>query len=53
LSQIVDVETRQVVGPDVDGEMLIKSPCILTGYWNKDKATLDSFDADGWFKTGE
>lgn len=50
--QIVDIDTRITLRPHANGELLIKTPCILLGYWRNQKATEESFDHDGWFKTG-
>ncbi len=36
-----------------DGEILAKGPNITAGYLNRDEATTDAFDADGWFMTGD
>lgn len=44
-----DVETR--VGPD--GELLIRSPGVMTGYWQDDEATERVIDAGGWLHTGD
>lgn len=33
------------------GELLIKSDCMLTGYYKRDD--LDPIDAEGWYKTGD
>jgi long-chain acyl-CoA synthetase len=35
------------------GEVWIKSPSTMTGYWNKPEATADAITADGWFKSGD
>jgi acyl-CoA synthetase (AMP-forming)/AMP-acid ligase II len=35
------------------GELWIRGPGILQGYWNKPEANADSFREDGWFRTGD
>jgi long-chain acyl-CoA synthetase len=44
-----DVEVRFAE----DGELLVRGPSVFVGYWHKPQATADSFDADGWFRTGD
>jgi len=34
------------------GELCIKSPCNILGYWNKPEATAEAF-VEGWFHTGD
>jgi long-chain acyl-CoA synthetase len=36
-----------------DGELLLRGPSVFQGYWNKPEATAESFDAAGWFLTGD
>jgi len=36
-----------------DGEILLKGIGVFQGYLNNSSATEDTFDADGWFKTGD
>jgi fatty-acyl-CoA synthase len=35
------------------GELLVRGPCIIGGYFNDPKATAAAFDAEGWFRTGD
>lgn len=35
-----------------DGELLVKGPMVMQGYWNRPEESAASFD-DGWLKTGD
>ena len=35
------------------GEIVIKSPANMVGYWNNQEATNEVFNDDGWFKSGD
>ncbi|MCC2602848.1 long-chain-fatty-acid--CoA ligase [Sphingopyxis yananensis] len=35
------------------GELVVKGPQIMQGYWNRPDADLDSFTPDGWLRTGD
>ncbi|HEY5211004.1 MAG TPA: 3-(methylthio)propionyl-CoA ligase [Stellaceae bacterium] len=35
------------------GELLVRGPWIINGYYNDPAATEAAFDAEGWFKTGD
>jgi fatty-acyl-CoA synthase len=35
------------------GDLYVRGPCIIGGYFNDEAASRDAFDAEGWFKTGD
>ena len=35
------------------GELVVRGPQIMRGYWNRPDADVDSFTADGWLRTGD
>jgi len=35
------------------GELLVRGPAILSGYYENPEANAKAFDAEGWFRTGD
>lgn len=48
---VVDLALRDVDDAGV-GELLIRGPNVVDGYWNKPDATADTF-VDGWLRSGD
>jgi long-chain acyl-CoA synthetase len=51
--RIVDPDTRADVPVGDVGEIWVRSPQVMKGYWNNDAATAEVVDADGWFRSGD
>ncbi|HEX5810109.1 MAG TPA: AMP-binding protein [Anaerolineales bacterium] len=57
---LAGVEVR-VANPESDeplpdgeiGEVQLRGPNIFKGYWKQPQKTVESFTADGWFRTGD
>ena len=53
---VMDVEIRdeslRALGPDESGEIWMKSPTLIRGYWEKPEATAETI-VDGWLRTGD
>ena len=50
--RIAHPETGDPVGPDTVGEITIKNPAVMPGYWRNQEQTRQSL-RDGWLYTGD
>jgi long-chain acyl-CoA synthetase len=50
--RVVAPDTSADVKPGAIGEVWVKGPNVVRGYWNKPEATADAF-TDGWFHSGD
>jgi long-chain acyl-CoA synthetase len=50
--KVVDDDGREV-GPGAVGELLVKGPGVIRGYFGSPEATADVVTADGWLRTGD
>jgi acyl-CoA synthetase (AMP-forming)/AMP-acid ligase II len=55
--RLVTPEGNEITGYDQPGELLVKSPAVVLGYLNNDKANKETFVTDGngdrWMYTGD
>ena len=42
-----------VLGLDEPGELCVRGPQVMAGYWQRPEATAEVIDSDGWFATGD
>ncbi len=51
--KLLDDEGREVTQPGQPGEIAIKGPQVMAGYWQRPDETARSMTDDGYFKSGD
>ena len=51
-TEVAIVKDNELVGPGVEGEIIVRGPTVSPGYFNNPEATAKAFK-DGWLYTGD
>ena len=52
-ARIVDVTNGKPLPPGQIGELAVRGPQVMLGYWNDEEATRQAVSGDGWLLTGD
>jgi long-chain acyl-CoA synthetase len=52
-AKIMDYDTFQERQAEEVGELWLRGPQVMQGYWNGDEQTASAITADGWLRTGD
>ncbi len=55
VGHVVPIDTVKIADPNEsgEGEICVKGINVMLGYYKNEEATLEAFDKDGYFKTGD
>ncbi|KAF3656804.1 4-coumarate--CoA ligase-like 4 [Capsicum annuum] len=52
-AKIVDPESGEAFPVNKTGELWLRGPSIMKGYFSNEEATASTLDSDGWLRTGD
>jgi long-chain acyl-CoA synthetase len=52
-AKIVDMETGAELPAGAVGELLVRGPQLMRGYWGRPEETAEALTPDGWLRTGD
>ncbi|MCD7458396.1 4-coumarate--CoA ligase-like 5 [Datura stramonium] len=52
-AKIVDPESGKAFPANKTGELWLRGPTIMKGYFSNEEATASTLDSDGWLRTGD
>jgi long-chain acyl-CoA synthetase len=54
-AKIVDLETGEdiAIGSETTGELWVRGPQVMKGYWQQPAETANAITPDGWMRTGD
>jgi 4-coumarate--CoA ligase len=51
--RLIDNDGNDITNYDTRGELCVRGPSVIRGYFDNEKANTESWDSEGYFKTGD